>query len=196
MKCYLFVGGQSRRMGTPKAELRVGDETFLDRIARIAGCVFDEVIAVQRPDGDPVNGITTLFEHPHDGAGPVFGLARALEDAGGKPVWVLGVDYPLVTVPLLEFLRDSFEESAAEAVLPIWEGKRQYLCAGYRASVAKRVEDVLRLSRPDLRSVVESISLLAIPEDLLRARFGSYVLTNVNDPVDYELVRKRHEEVP
>lgn len=195
MKCYLFVGGQSRRMGTSKVALRLGNETFLDRIARIAGRVFEEVIAVQRPDGDSANGIPTLFEYPHDGAGPVFGLARALEDAGGTPFWVLGVDYPLVTVPLLEFLRESFEESAAEAVLPIWAGKHQYLCAGYRASVAKRVEDVLRMSRPDLRSVVESISLLAIPEGLLRARFGDDVLTNVNDPVDYELVRKNYEKV-
>jgi molybdopterin-guanine dinucleotide biosynthesis protein A len=195
VKCYLFIGGQSRRMGTAKAALRLGNETFLQRIARIAGDVFDEVVAVQRPDGEPASGIATIFEHPHDGAGPVFGLARALEDSGADPFWALGIDYPLVTGDLLGFLRDSFEQSVAEVVLPIWEGKRQYLCAGYRASVAKRVEEVLRFSRPDLRSVVESVSLLAVPEDLLRARFGNDVLTNVNDPVDYELLRKRYEEV-
>ncbi|MHB0969673.1 MAG: molybdenum cofactor guanylyltransferase [Thermoanaerobaculia bacterium] len=195
MKCYLFIGGQSRRMGTSKAALRLGNETFLQRIARIASDVFAEVVAVQRPDGEPASGVPTIFEHPHAGAGPVFGLARALEDSGGRPFWVLGVDYPLVTVDLLEFLRNSFEESVAEVVLPIWEAKRQYLCAGYRATIAKRVEEVLRLSRPDLRSVVESVSLLAVPEDLLRARFGNDVLTNVNDPVDYELLRKKYEEV-
>jgi molybdopterin-guanine dinucleotide biosynthesis protein A len=182
-------------MGTPKADLRIGNETFLGRIAGVAGEVFDEVLAVQRPGGEAAAGVATLFERPHDGAGPVFGLARALEDAGENPFWVLGVDYPLITAPLLRFLRAEFVARTAEIVLPAWEGKPQYLCAGYRPSIAKHVDDVLRMPRPDLRSVVERSAVITIPEEGLRTQFGSDALANVNDPDEYETLRKKHEKV-
>lgn len=195
MKCYIFVGGHSRRMGTPKAGLLIGNETFLARIAGVASEVFDEVMAVQRPGGDAAAGVPTLFEHEHDGAGPVFGLARALEDAGENPFWVIGVDYALVTAPLLRFLRAEFIASTAEIVLPAWRRKPQYLCAGYRPSIANRVADVLRMPQPDLRSVVERSVVVTIPEEGLRTRFGSDVLANVNEPDEYETLRNKYEKV-
>src|SRR5688572_8360911 len=99
MNCYVLVGGRSSRMGQSKTAL------FLDRILAAARPVFDEVIAVHRPDGAPLDGVRTIFEAPHADEAPIFGVARALHDAQER-CFILAVDYAFLTADVLRFLRD------------------------------------------------------------------------------------------
>ena len=164
MKCYILVGGRSRRFGRSKAEL------FYDRVAAAARPVFDEVIAVQRPDGVAMTA-ATIFEDPHEEDGPIFGIAAALRHAAAR-CFILAVDYPFITSEVLRFLRDDGR---------VAEG--QPLCAVWDPSMLPELEKRIEQGRRDLRGLWEQA---IIPRSELGARFGEGPLTNVNRAEDWE----------
>jgi len=185
VNCYILIGGQSRRMGRPKAEL------FLDRVASAANGVFENVIAVQRHGGAAAS-IPTIYESPHDDQAPVFGVARALEHARER-CFVLAVDYPLITGAILRHLRHRFEKSPALLLAPVWSGKTQMLCAGYAPELLARIEQRIAAKRYDLRSLAGTDEAEIIAEDELRAAFAGEPLMNVNTSEDLQEVI-RHEQ--
>jgi molybdopterin-guanine dinucleotide biosynthesis protein A len=174
MNCYILAGGRSRRMGTSKAEL------FLERIAAAARPVFDEVLAVHRADGEPLP-IRTIFEPSHEGEGPVFGLRRALEDAPERCM-IVAVDYPMITTDLLSWIVDRAAASTAPAVVPVWHGHPQLLCAIYDPSLLPLVDRRIAAGELDLRGLIAEAGAEMIAEDELRSRFPGEPLFNVNTP--------------
>lgn len=173
-------------MGASKTEL------FLDRVVAAASPVFDEVLAVNRHDAEPLP-IRTIFEDPHEGEGALFGIARALEDAHGK-CFVIAVDYPLVTTEVLQFLALQFEECPAAALVPEWDGHPQPLCAGWDAGAMLPLVE-RRLARGDceLRALIAEAGAAMMPERELRARFPGEPLMNVNTPEELEAAEKLYE---
>jgi molybdopterin-guanine dinucleotide biosynthesis protein A len=179
MNCYILIGGQSRRMGRPKAEL------FLDRVARAAGEVFEDVIAVQRLGGKAAP-IPTIFENQHDDQAPVFGVACALAHARER-CFILAVDYPLITPAILRYLRERFEKSPALLLAPVWSGKTQMLCAGYAPELLARIEQRVAAKRYDLRGLAgdDEAEILA---DELRKMFAGEPLMNVNTSEEWSAI--------
>jgi molybdopterin-guanine dinucleotide biosynthesis protein A len=133
------------------------------------------VIAVHRADGAAIDGVRTIFEEEHEGEAPIFGVIRALEDAGGR-AFVLAVDYPNITTEVLRFVRD-------RGGIPVWDGEPQLLCAVWDARRLGELRSHVAKGRFDLRGVIghEMIS-----EAELRSRFGGEPLRNVNTPEEWE----------
>jgi molybdopterin-guanine dinucleotide biosynthesis protein A len=181
MNCYILIGGRSRRMGRPKEEL------FLDRVASTAAEVFEKVIAVQR-NGGAAAAIDTIYESPHDDQAPVFGVARALEDAADR-CFILAVDYPLITAAILRFLRERFESSSALLLAPVWSGKTQMLCGGYDPELLPRIEQRIAARRYDLRGLASESEAEILAEDELRKMFDGEPLMNVNTIAEAESIR-------
>ena len=162
-------------MGTSKAEL------FLERVVAAARPVFDQVIAVDRADGIARDGIRTIFETPHEGEAPIFGVVRALEDARSA-AFLLAVDYPRVTSDVLQFIRD-------DGGVPMWDGHPQPLCAVWDAELLPRIAAHIARGELDLRGVLGlrgEMGKKMIAEADLRARFGGETLRNVNTPDEWE----------
>jgi molybdopterin-guanine dinucleotide biosynthesis protein A len=179
MNCYLLVGGRSSRMGRSKVDLPFAGTTFLARVVAAAKPVFDRLVAVQRAGGDGVEGLSTIFEPLREAQAPVFGVWRALEDARAQ-CFILAIDYPLLTSDVLRYLAGRASQSAAEMVVPRWNGKLQMLCAGYSASLLTRFEPRIVAGQLNLRGLTDNLEV--IEEDELRARFPGEPLMNVNTP--------------
>jgi molybdopterin-guanine dinucleotide biosynthesis protein A len=154
-------------MGVSKAEL------FLDRVVAAATPVFDEVIAVQRADGEHAR-IRTIFEEPHEHEGAIFGVARALRDAS-EEAFVLAVDYAFLTTDVLQYLRD-------DGRVPIWDSQPQPLCAVWRRETLYRIEERTARGAFDLHGLLDREM---IAEGELRARFRGEPLRNVNTPEEW-----------
>lgn len=174
MNCYILIGGSSSRMGQSKVAM------FLDRVAAAAREAFERVYAVQRAGGEAAPDVETIFEAPHAEQAPLFGVARALEHAGGR-CFVLAVDYPLITAAVLRRLRERFEQSDALLMAPRSGGKLQMLCAGYDAALLPRIAERIAEGRLDLRGLVTQV----VDEE-------SDALRNVNTPEEWEAARRLH----
>ena len=159
-------------MGESKVDL------FLERIVAAAKPVFDDVIAVQRANGDATS-IRTIYEDPHDDEGAIFGVARALHDARAK-AFIIAVDYPLITADVLRYVKE-------REGMPVWNGHPQPLCAVWSADVLPRIEQCIAEKRFDLRTVGGQEM---IPESELRARFSGEPLMNVNTPEEWERAQR------
>ena len=161
---------------------------FLPAVVAAARPVFDQIIAVQRADGDAAP-LETIYEPEHEEQAPAFGVLRALEHAAAD-CFILAVDYPLMTAEVLRYVAERFEQSAAPIVAPRWSGKLQVLCAGYRHSVLDVLHDRLTAGRYDLRGLGDTAEI--IEESELRSRFPGEPLMNVNTPDDWA----RAKELP
>ena len=150
MNCYVLTGGRSSRMGRSKREL------FFDRVAAAARPVFDDVIELDREEGERA---------------PIFGVVRALRDCAER-AFILAVDYPLITSDVLRFLRD-------DGRVAMWNGEPQLLCTVWPKSLLPELERRIADDRLDLRGLVERDM---IPESELRQRFAGEPLKNVNTP--------------
>lgn len=179
-------------MGSPKGELELGGRRFLDRVRDAATAAFDSITAVQRPGGESIPEMRTIFESDHESSGAIFGLQRALEDAGAR-LWLLGVDYPLVTSGFLRDLRARFEQSPQSVFVPMSGGMPQMLCAGYGPSLLESVNARISTGNFRMRSLLEEEACI-VPEEEWRKSHTGEPLLNVNDPLTLELARKIHGE--
>lgn len=175
-------------MGRPKAGLVLGGRTFADRMIDACAAAFDDVAAVTRSDGVPIDRIRTIRERAHEGTSPLYGIEAALDDAAVGKVWIVGIDYPLVTSGLLAWLAARFQAVDARMLVPSWDGVLQPLCAGYSASLVSDVRDRIRSGRFRLRDLALDNEAMIVPEEELR-RFGDDLLRNVNTPEELEALR-------
>ncbi len=191
MNCYVLAGGRSQRMGASKPDLPFAGRSFLGRIEETARQAFERVIAVQRSDGEPLRGIETILEAPHEFEAPLFGVQRALQHAQER-CFVIAVDYPLITADLLRYLRARLEETAAPALVPVWNGRRQVLCAGCTAPLLARIDQQIATKRFDLHGILFDAEV--IPEEALRALFAGEPLMNVNTPEELEEAKRLYDQ--
>jgi molybdopterin-guanine dinucleotide biosynthesis protein A len=183
MNCYVLVGGRSSRMGRSKLDLPFAGSTFLERVIAASRPIFDDVIAVQRNGGSPIDSLPTIFEPAHDEAAPVLGVMRALQDTDGI-CFVLAIDYPLLTKDVLRYLSDRVEKSNAPLVVPRWNDKLQLLCGGYSRLLLPRIEERVAEGRLDLRGLADQAEI--VEENELRTRFAGEPLMNVNTPEELQ----------
>lgn len=95
----ILAGGRGERLGgVNKALLEIGSERFIDRaVAALAGCS-PLLVAVGREAFDLPTGTVPIFDIAADYAGPLAGLAAAVDALADSDVEVLAslaVDTPL-----------------------------------------------------------------------------------------------------
>src|SRR6516164_4029139 len=77
----VLCGGQTRRMGRPKAWLPFGEETMLARVVRLLGEAVQPLVVVAAP-GQEVAALppkVAIVRDEEKGRGPLEGLAVGLE---------------------------------------------------------------------------------------------------------------------
>jgi molybdopterin-guanine dinucleotide biosynthesis protein A len=145
----LLTGGQSRRMGTDKANLLVGGETLAARAARVLTAVCAPVVEV----GDGVSSLPAVREVP-SGGGPLAALVRGADALATLPVVLLACDMPFVEPALIEFFARYDGEGT---VIARADGRLQFGCARYgadaidaaRAALARGERSYVRTFEPE-----------------------------------------------
>lgn len=182
MTAVILAGGESRRMGSDKANLSLaGGTTFLQRTAALAAGVCDEVIIVgrARPSDWPF-GNTVFLPDETPGLGPAGGILTALRHTPDA-VLAVACDMPALTADALRWLRDA---SAAYRYAPGVVGIRgddvEPLFAVYRPACLSPLEIRLAAGRRSLQGLIAALpfALVEVPAAHRPA------LRNVNTPED------------
>lgn len=187
----IFVGGASRRMGSPKGLLLAPDEaevpagmTLLARTVWVAERALPRAHLVQvgiRPEYASYS-LPALGDAAKD-SGPLGGLVALLREAERRAlpqVVALGCDFPYLTVPLLQKL--GLGGSARPVRVPFVNGYYQPLVARYSTETLGHFEGALRDGKFSLQPLLRSLG----PEEMALSPDEARVLRDWDEPADIE----------
>ncbi|HUP85001.1 MAG TPA: NTP transferase domain-containing protein [Acidimicrobiales bacterium] len=198
----VLAGGESRRMGTDKATLRMPgtSETLLGRAARHLGeAGATEVVVATGTVGrlGPLRW-TEVDDGDFAGDGPLAGLAAALawlaaDRSDVEVALVLAVDLPDASPIVLRWLAHELDVTGVPGLIPLdaAEGRPQPLHAAYRPSAVAGVlaGELQRGNRRVLRALAAAGAVhVDVPPDVVPADATPWH-RNVNAPLDLHASR-------
>ena len=174
----ILAGGQSRRMGSPKALLPWKDGCFLDQAIDTLW-VFDRLLLsanepVYRQFGCPV------LEDRHRGIGPLGALHTALLDAGREWVFLLPCDMPYFRTETVLELFAQADPDRDEACIFSAGGHLFPTVGLYSRRLLPAVERQIASGEYRLRDLFAGRAVRVLPA----GRPGEFV--NVNTPGEYQ----------
>jgi molybdopterin-guanine dinucleotide biosynthesis protein A len=184
----VLAGGRSSRMGRPKAELKFGTSTLLDRVIEELRNLVSEIVVVVGPDGidfDPTLKGVTLIRDEHYFQGPLPALARGLRVGHGEVAFTCSCDLPLLKASVASWL--CAQLSDYDAVVPVVGQLPQPLHAIYRTRCAESIDAMVARGEKRLSDIVATIRARRVEEDELRKidpDLRSFL--NVNTPEDFQ----------
>ena len=199
----VLAGGRSTRMGTSKAALEWHGGPLLRRVAGIVARSVDGPVFVVAapgqalPDLPPDIGVLT---DPHEGRGPLQGLAVGLGAAAAVPAsaaFVCSTDLPLLHPAVVRRVLGGLHDGV-DVAMPVVDGRWQPLVAAYRTALAGAVADWVAggerratvVAERSRVNVLTSHDLLA--DGAVRAADPDLAsLSNLNRPQDYSAARAR-----
>jgi molybdenum cofactor guanylyltransferase len=200
----VLAGGQSSRMGTPKAALEWHGSTLLRRTAGILARVTNGPVIVVRAPGQDLPDLpkgTLIADDPREGKGPVQGIAAGLAALDGRAdiAFISSTDMPFLHPAFARCVLRVLEDSeSTDVALPLARGFRQPLAAAYRVSLAEAAErlvaeDRLRPAFLFDQCTVETLDDAALKQDPALAALDPDLdsVLNVNTLADYQAARAR-----
>jgi len=185
----VLAAGEGRRIGGPKALLRLGEETFLGRCCTLVDrgtvtatvAVLGAEAARVRAEGGLPPGVVAV-ENARWREGMLTSVWAGLDAAtelGAEAVLLQPVDHPLVAPGTVDRVVAALEAGAYAAV-PTWEGRR-----GHPGGFGAPALPALRSAPLDqgARAVLASR-----PEAIVHVPGDPGCLVGVNTPEDYRLV--------
>jgi molybdopterin-guanine dinucleotide biosynthesis protein A len=192
--------------GARKAFLRLGDETFIERILRLLRPLFDAVSIVTNEPDLYARFDASVVPDEKSGIGPLMGLYSGLKASGSEMSFVTAVDTPLLAEALVRLLIDGGDE--CDARVPRWKGEVEPLCAAYSRRCLPAIESVMeKVAENTATASVAVAGRIVAFFPLIRACFveESAVKTidpqglsffNVNTHADYDALRAVYATLP
>jgi molybdopterin-guanine dinucleotide biosynthesis protein A len=184
----VLCGGQSRRMGRPKADLPFSGDSLLVNAARLVNQVADPVVVAAAPNQN-LPAFPENVRIVHDSK-PAQGPLAAFVDAGAHIppdrdwTYLVSCDLPFLTIPFLNLLAARARE--ADAVVPFVDDKWHPLAALYRRPTIATAGRVFAAGARRMLDLLDALNVSRITaDDLLQIDPFLRVLRNVNTPEDY-----------
>lgn len=185
----VLCGGQSQRMGRPKAWLPIGGEQMLPRVVRLLREAVEPVVVVAAPEQDvpPVPAEVAVVRDAHKGRGPLQGLAAGLQALQGSAdaAYVSSCDVPFLQPRFVRRLLDLLGEHMI--CVPRVGDYHHPLAAVYRREVGSAVERLLAEDRLRPYFLFQAVPTRVVEAAELADVDPTFqTLRNLNTPEDYE----------
>ena len=185
----VLCGGQSKRMGRPKAWLPFAGELMLPRVVRLLGEAVGPVVVVAAPDQDvpPVPPEVAVVRDEEKGRGPLQGLAAGLRALRGEAdaAYLSSCDVPFLRPAFVRRLIDLLGDRSI--CVPRVGDCHHPLAAVYRLEVAEAVARLLAEDRLRPFFLFEAVPTRVVGEAELADVDPTFqTLRNLNTPEDYE----------
>jgi molybdopterin-guanine dinucleotide biosynthesis protein A len=192
----VLCGGQSKRMGRPKAWLPFAGELMLGRVVRLLSEVVNPVIVVAAPDQEvpELPQTVKIVRDEEKGRGPLQGLSAGLTALEGlaEAAYLSSCDVP--------FLRPAFVRRVIALLgqhaicVPRVGNYHHPLAAVYRREVKEAIDRLLAENRLRPFFLFETVPTRIVEAaELSEADPTFQTLRNLNTPEDYEAALREIE---
>lgn len=192
----VLCGGQSSRMGSPKAWLPFGGERLLQRVVRVVGEAAWPivVVAAEGQEIPPLPAEVTVVRDAVSGRGPLQGIAAGMEALAPdlRAVFVSSTDVPFLHSALIRRLF-ALRGDDHDIAVPRAGGHYHPLSAVYGVEARAEIHALLAASRlrpfflfERMRTVIADEALLLEGDELRDADPTLRSLRNVNTREEYE----------
>ena len=175
----VLAGGDSRRMGRPKAWIEVGDTVLLRYVVeRLASAFSEVVVAFGEPEQmEQLVPYRVVFDRKRD-AGPLAGLEAGLIAARHDVLFAVACDMPYVTPTTAQLAVAAARNS--DAAIARHDGLFEPVCGAYRKTALPAIVGALDAGNYTAHDVAQSLDVTWL-EGLDPAEFES-----LNTPADLE----------
>lgn len=183
----ILAGGASRRMGSPKALLPIGDETFADRLIRVFSASCQRVVVVLGHDAEHIRagirGSATFVVNADHALGQLTSLQCGLRACGDADAALFTpVDYP------------AFQPLTVQSILAAWTGDEAAIVPMHWG---RRGHPVL-IARPLMQEILalppEAMAREVIHRHVAATKYVQTtdpgILRDIDNPADFEALRQ------
>ncbi len=194
----VLAAGESSRMGTPKALLRVGGKTFIRHIIDVLNSSEVEKIVVvlganAEENRKELAGLdVTVSNNPNYTAGQLSSVLKGIETVepfSPDGILLQPVDNPMVNTEVINALVAKFSDVSCFIALPTFKGKR-----GHPVLFSANLFGELKNAPPDIgaRSVVWSHAAEIVEVETK----DEGVICNIDTREDYENLQRNLHSAP
>jgi len=186
----ILAGGQSSRMASfraaPKAFLRVGGETVIEREVRALGAVFNDIIVVSNePEPYLDLGLQVIPDSDRfpEIKGPIKGIFSGLHGIAGGFGFFVACDMPFINPDLVEWMGKG--RAGHDAVIPRIGVYLEPLFGYYAKSALPAIEQAMDAGVRRIQDVFPRMDVKVIDDRDVRLfdpEFESFI--NLNTPED------------
>jgi molybdopterin-guanine dinucleotide biosynthesis protein A len=185
----VLCGGQSTRMGRPKAWLPVGGEVMLQRVVRVVREAVGVVVVVAAPGQDvpPLDADVAIVRDEVADSGPLAGFVAGLRAMQGRAdaVYLSSCDVPFLTPAFVRMVTSSLGQAAS--AVPLIAGRLHPLAAAYSLAVLPLAAAELAGRRLRMTALFDLFPTRFLDESELRDADPHLLsLRNVNTPAEYD----------
>ncbi|NQX84574.1 MAG: molybdenum cofactor guanylyltransferase [Flavobacteriaceae bacterium] len=181
----ILSGGKSSRMGTDKAFLKIGNSTFIERIAAALNPFVKDIMIVSDHKTHDAFGIKRIKDLYKD-AGPLSGILSGLNHSKTENNIVLSCDIPFISGTLIRQLITNHKDDALINQIAC-NGKTMPLVAMYKKQCALQIKKQLAHNERRVRVLVSELK----PHTISINSKYNLMIENINTPKHYK--RLKHE---
>jgi molybdopterin-guanine dinucleotide biosynthesis protein A len=198
---FILAGGKSKRMGTNKSLLKIGELTIIERVVNLMKELFKEVILITNQSEEFSFLKLPMQEDIHKNTGPLAGIHSALVRTTTDKNFIISCDMPLMTSGVIKYLI----EYPTNKLITIAKANNfvQQLCGVYSQSLVPYIENIIEKNdgggderNPDQIkrgcSVLELVKnvpaeIIDIEKEYRDYRPGTFY--NMNRPEEYNYIK-------
>jgi molybdenum cofactor guanylyltransferase len=191
----ILTGGNSRRMGEPKALIRLQNEgmTLIETVVSTITPIADHVFLAGNRTWELPASLTYLDEVPDGGQGPADGIIAALESSRRDLCVVIACDMPFLNGELLTEMIDTATRTRTGVMARDSNGLHP-LHAVYRTGDLPRIREVISGGQRSLSTIAFELSMHLIDLDEIdRPDRHRWSVFNANTPDEIDIARSRLE---
>jgi len=183
----ILCGGQSKRMGTNKALLKLGKLTMIEHVIQIMQPICGEIIlSVNNADLDflPYRKIKDKI----DGIGPIAGFHSSLMETNAEENLVISCDTPFITSQFLNLLISN--SKGFDIVLPVYHKRIQTMTGFFRKSMLAVIQDQMEKGNFVPVNIFENTNVNLIQIENEKLLNIGHLFFNINSQEDYEKAKE------
>jgi len=167
-------------MGRDKALIKVDGKTLLERAVEFCSSFCDEVLISSDSESHRTEGTRTIPDEFKD-CGPIGGIYSCLKQSSNEWNFVLSVDSPLVVKEFVNYLIG--ETTGFDAVVPIYDGKKEPLIALYNRRSVPQFENQIKTGNYKLYFLLQKLNTHFVESSEWLKKYPN-LFQNLNYPKD------------